>query len=531
MLKWVLIGLGALLVLALGLLAAVPWLVDTPKMQAYVSQTASQALGRPVRFAALSISAFPLPSVRLRDLQVAEDPRFGTTPVLSVQEGRIGIRLLPLFRGRVELADLTLEKPRLEVIEQRGQLNLATLGAPASTGKAGSRGGPGGFGSGAAAGVMISQVKIEAGAVHYQKRGPQSADFTLENINLILEGAGTGEAVQFKGDAIGNPGGVRLRISDGIVGLGGGRSLADVPVKASVDVEVKDLGPLGAVALASPGVAGPMQGRLQVSGTPSQLTASGDVRIDRLTLFENRPQCPAPKVRKLTMQDVRMPLAYSPVKLDSAPLQAKVGGGSLSVQLSVAFQAAQVVTIKDINVKGLELSPVLVDYFCQPYAVSGPLDLTGETALRAADLWRTMNGSGQLRIGPGKVVGSEALATLGEVARLAGVLSALLRPEGQVAIGSPVAFDSITATYRITNGVVNTPDLLYQSASVNVAAAGTYGLADGRVDMDVTVSQGQNQVRGKIVGTTVPRNLRIIPTGIQQGGKDVIQRSLEKLFR
>ena len=99
MIKWLLVGLAALLVLVVGALLAVPMLLDTPAMQAYVQQTASHALGRPVRFGKVSISALPLPSVRLRQLQVAEDPAFGPGPFVTVGEGRKRIRLRPLLQG------------------------------------------------------------------------------------------------------------------------------------------------------------------------------------------------------------------------------------------------------------------------------------------------------------------------------------------------------------------------------------------------------------------------------------------------
>ena len=72
------VALAGLVALGLGVLLALPWLVDAPRVQAYVAQTASQVLGRPVRFASFSVSAFPTLSLRLKGLQVAEDPRFGT---------------------------------------------------------------------------------------------------------------------------------------------------------------------------------------------------------------------------------------------------------------------------------------------------------------------------------------------------------------------------------------------------------------------------------------------------------------------
>ena len=127
--KWILIATGALVLLVAGALVALPWLVDVPRVQAYVAQAASQALGRPVRFASLSVSALPTPGVRLSGLQVGEDPRFGTQPFLMVDEGRFRLRLRPLLSGRVELTDLTLEGVRVEIIDDAGRLNVASLGA------------------------------------------------------------------------------------------------------------------------------------------------------------------------------------------------------------------------------------------------------------------------------------------------------------------------------------------------------------------------------------------------------------------
>ena len=99
------VGLATLVALVLGALLALPLLLDTPAIQTYASQAASHALGRPVKFNALSISALPLPTVKLRGLQVAEDPSFGPGPFITVTEGRMRIRIRPLLQGRVEMAD------------------------------------------------------------------------------------------------------------------------------------------------------------------------------------------------------------------------------------------------------------------------------------------------------------------------------------------------------------------------------------------------------------------------------------------
>src|SRR4029077_19868562 len=127
-LKW---GLGAaaiLLVLLAGALVAVPFLVDMPRIQAYVASAAAQALGRPVKFSGLAVRVLPLPAIELRDLEVAEDPKFGTTPFLRLERGYIRLQLWPLLTGRVELGDIVLHKPVVTIVQAPdGRLNIASL--------------------------------------------------------------------------------------------------------------------------------------------------------------------------------------------------------------------------------------------------------------------------------------------------------------------------------------------------------------------------------------------------------------------
>ena len=89
---WGVIGLAALVVLVVVALAAVPYLVDTPRMQALLAASATQNLGRPVKFSAVSVSVLPLPAVVLKDLEVAEDPAFGRAPFLKLKQAEVRLR-------------------------------------------------------------------------------------------------------------------------------------------------------------------------------------------------------------------------------------------------------------------------------------------------------------------------------------------------------------------------------------------------------------------------------------------------------
>jgi AsmA protein len=527
-LKWILIAAGALVLLLAGVLVALPWLVDVPRVQAYVANAASQALGRPVRFTSLTVSAFPTPSVRIKGLQVAEDPRFGNQPFLVVEEGRFRLRLRPLLSGRVELTDLTLDKVRVEIIDDGGRLNVASLG-PTGAGGRGAARPSAGVAPAAGAAAAISQIRLKDGVAHFVRRGAQGLDLRLEDMDLVVRPSG--ETYTLEGSARLEPGGLRFKLAQTALTVPLGRALGESPLRATVDVSGADVAGLIRGFVASPAVRGPVEGRLRVAGTVSQPTAQGDFTFSGLTLSDRPPQCSPPPERQLQLGDVRVPVAFAPARLDAAPLTARVAGGAVSARLSIALApTARIVTVKDLDVKGVALGPVLVDYLCQAYAVTGPLELAGNAAFADREPLRTLNGAGRLRIGRGRVVGEAALGLLRDIVTVAGLVAPLVEGKPIAVPSRPLDFESITATYRISNGVVASDDLLYQGEGLTGNVAGTYGLADGRVNMAVTLTQGRTQVKAHVSGVA-GQSLRVTPTGITQGGQDAVRQLLERLLR
>ena len=249
----------------LGALLALPWLVDAPRVQAYVAQAASQVLGRPVRFASFSVSAFPTPSLRLEG--TCRSPRTRASVPSPSSPSRRAASASSCVRssaGRVELSELTLEKLRLEVIEDGGRLNIASLGAP-TTGarpvprRSRRRRPPAG------AAAVIAQVRIKDGVIHYVRRGSSATDLRLEGVDVTVRPSG--ETLTLAGGAQLAPGGVRLKLSDATLALGAGRPLGEAPLRGVVDLDAPDVGPLARTFLASPGVAGAVAGRLRLGGT------------------------------------------------------------------------------------------------------------------------------------------------------------------------------------------------------------------------------------------------------------------------
>ena len=528
MLKWVLVVCGILVLVVVAALAALPWLLNTSGFQQYVAHAATQAIGRRVRFASLSVAPFPLPSVKLRGLEVADDPAFGPGPFLTVGEGRMGIRLRPLLSGRIELADLVLDQPTIVLAsDERGRFNWTSIGAVAQAPAGAPRSG-GRIGTVAPASVFLSRIGIVDGRLEYRRHGAKSTELGLEKINVTVNQAAQRATLRLQGDAVVQPGNVKLAIREASLAPSGARGLSETALHAIVDVDAPDVRPLAATIIHAPAVAGAMKARLEFSGTPARIGATGAVSFDGLVLSEERPNC-EPRARRLPISDLRIPIALAGPQLESAPVAARIANGTVTLRMSVTASSTPVVALKDIDVKGVELAPILVDFLCLPSAVAGPMDLTGEVTMLATDPSRTASGSGRFRIGPGRVTGREIVRLVNDVIALADVGSAVWSSERRARESVPLDFTSITGTYRIVGGVVTTDDLLYQGTDLRVTAKGTVTLVNGRVEMAVIVTQGRNQVRGLVSGTT--EALRVAPTEIRVPDLRGARRFLDTLYR
>ncbi|HUG35348.1 MAG TPA: AsmA-like C-terminal region-containing protein, partial [Candidatus Limnocylindrales bacterium] len=351
-------------------------------------------------------------------------------------------------------------------------------------------------------------------------------ELRLERINVTLSPGR--EALAVSGDAIVEPGGVRLKISDGALVPVPGRPLGDAALRGALEVVAPDLTALGARVLASPRLAGAAEGTLRLSGTMARPIAAGDVRLRRLTLAAAREGC-VPATRQLVVEQIRAPVALTLVGMESARLEARAGGGTVSAQVRLAFAPGSPVILKDLSVKGVELRPILVDYLCQGFAVTGPLDLSGETAMLAADPWRSMAGAGRFRIGSGKVVGAEILEVLNQAARLGGAIPSVLREGRLWSAGAPPDFKSISGTYRVDRGVLRSDDIVYESPAARITAAGAYALGDGRVDVVAIVASGPTEVRVRVAGR--PGAIRLVPIGIRAGEPGGVRKLLDRVLR
>ena len=537
-LRWLVGAVAVVVLLMAAALVAVPFLVDTPRVQALIASNASQALGRPVKFRSMSISVLPLPAVTLHGLEIAEDPQFGKEPFVRLETGNVRLKLLPLVRGRVELGDVILKKPVINVIQTAdGRMNISTLAPggrePAPEPRPGDRPRGGGGGGGAGAAALASKVTIDGGTVAYisHAKGGATSQYRIEDLGLTLTGGAP--QIGFKSDFKLKPGDLVVKVSDGQVALNVGKPLTDAQLRGVVTLDGKDIGELVKNALGpSPAFGGALKGKLALSGTVGAPAVTGDIDVSRPSVSQVQATCPEPKRRTLTFGPLKLNAAYRDQVLSARPMTTSLSDANITGQLSLSLAPGLRTQISDLGIKGLPLEKLLVDYLCEGYAITGPLDLTGGVTFSAQDIWHTLSGPGTLKIGQGKVVGQQALALLSGVFRVGGAVSSLLNADVPKVGESPLDFESITGTYQIVNGVLTTRDLLYTSRVMKVAIAGSYGFATRTMDLDMTVSYARGDLKAKVTGNASSPSIRVNPATILRGAdRGAVEKGLGDLLK
>ncbi|MBZ5698370.1 MAG: AsmA family protein [Acidobacteriia bacterium] len=105
-----------------------------------------QRLVRKVTLGDMHLNLFP-PRFSVQNLTIADDSTFGTEkPFVQTQQLNVSVRLFPLFKGRVEINSLDLQRPSVELIKnQQGVWNFSSLGGSTVSNTPGGQQSPPGF--------------------------------------------------------------------------------------------------------------------------------------------------------------------------------------------------------------------------------------------------------------------------------------------------------------------------------------------------------------------------------------------------
>ncbi len=122
----------------------VPPFVSVSRYKSRIAQLISASLGHPVRISSVEVRLLPRPGFLLTDLTVEENPAYGAEPVLHANSVTASIRLLSLWRGRLEIDTISVDEASLNLVRiPDGRWNLDSLLLPATSQRQSETGGAG----------------------------------------------------------------------------------------------------------------------------------------------------------------------------------------------------------------------------------------------------------------------------------------------------------------------------------------------------------------------------------------------------
>ena len=196
----ILVGIGVVILLLLILIIALPFLIDLNKYQDRYRPLIEEALNRKVELQDIRLTIWPRIGARIGGFVVQDDPAFRTGPFASLASLDVGVKLLPLLKGRVDVEEITLRDPVILVLKNsQGQLNISTIGAkptaPAAPSKPEAPGQPAGSPLQALALFAVDRVSIDGGKLTYRDEStPKPTEYTVTQLEFLLTSVHLGDS-------------------------------------------------------------------------------------------------------------------------------------------------------------------------------------------------------------------------------------------------------------------------------------------------------------------------------------------------
>jgi hypothetical protein len=243
----------------------VPPMVSVSRYKNSITQLIATSLGRPVRLSSVELRLLPWPGFVLSDLSVAEDPAYGAEPVLHATSVTASIRLLSLWRGRLEIGSISMDDASLNLVRSGpGRWNLDPLFRTAA--QAG-----GARGNSSRRAVPPPSLSATHSRINV-KNGAEKLPFSLINTDIEFWQDSPGEwRVRLRGQPARTD--VSLYQEDtGVLRLEAtvrsAAALREMPVQLDLDWREAQLGQLARLTTGSdPGWRGDVTGELHLEGT------------------------------------------------------------------------------------------------------------------------------------------------------------------------------------------------------------------------------------------------------------------------
>lgn len=275
-------------VAAILIVLIVPPLVSVSHYKTQITHLISASLGRPARASAVQVRLLPRPGFILYDLTVEEDPAYGAEPIFHASEVTASIRLLSLWRGRLEIDSISADEASLNLVRNpAGRWNLDSIlrSAAAQAQSTSPRGA-----------IKLPYLEAKNSRINI-KNGAEKLPFSLLDAKMSLEQPRPGEwRVQLRGEPVRTD--LSIQEADtGIVRLDAtlhqAQQLHQMPMHLDLEWREAQLGQLTRLVLGSDvGWRGDLTGNLHMDGTPEAAQVKAQLRATGVHRAEFTPASP-----------------------------------------------------------------------------------------------------------------------------------------------------------------------------------------------------------------------------------------------
>jgi hypothetical protein len=277
------------------LVLVVPPLISVNHYKGQITSLMAQSLGRPVRLSSVEVRLLPWPGFVLTDLSVAEDPAYGVEPVLHANKVKASLRLLALWRGRLEIDKISLDEASLNLVRAApGRWNLDPIFRTAAAETGTSMNSADGAGSRRV--VRLPSLVATSSRINF-KNGAEKLPFSLVNADISFWQASSGEwRIRLRGQPARTDvslfqeetGVVRMEAS-----VHSAPTLSQMPLNLDLNWREAQLGQLARLITGSdPGWRGDLTGDLHVDGTADAAQIAMRLRATGVHRAEFAPAAP-----------------------------------------------------------------------------------------------------------------------------------------------------------------------------------------------------------------------------------------------
>ena len=456
----IMIGIGVLIAVLVGVALLLPFIVDLNKYQEQYRPLIEEALNRKVTLQDIRLTIWPRLGARVAGLTVIEDPAFGTGPFASLSSVDVGVKLMPLLSGKVEVEEITLREPVITVIKNKnGVLNAATLGRKGvaasetpSRAPVPSPDGP----LKILALLAVDRVSLVEGKVTYRDFSQaKPVEYILQDMEFLLQSVHLGSSPNLHLGLTVQP--MNLPVSlDGTFG----------PLKETADLDAINLQlALGKTNFAIAGKTAGQHMALTVTA-PAVNTANLPMTL--------------PLKKPVEVKDFKVAAEVKGQDMRLSDLSFQLFEGKVIAQGGLTSGAATPPFNGKLTLNGLQLGPAIDAVAETPVSISGTagadLSVKGQ-GFAMPDLTRALEGAGHVEVKDGKIDGVNLLQEAVSILKVAGV---------SVGDAKATAFSTIETDLAIKQGVVLLQNMLMDSHDFQATGGGTIGF-DHALNMTVNL--------------------------------------------